>query len=451
MVELDQPDHSPSRGRLSPGFRVALGVYRLLGQVLSPLGHVHLAMRSRKGKEKTERLDERHGKASRPRPEGTLLWFHCASVGESVSVLPVIGDLCQRGYQVLITSGSVTSSEILARRLPVGTVHQFVPIDRLPAVRRFLDHWKPDIAIWVESEFWPNLLTETRARDIPMALVNARMSARSFRRWSRLGSISRDLLGGFSLCLAQSHQDAEHFQRLGMQNVLCSGNLKFAAAPLPCDEAHREAFQAITGARPLWLAASTHTGEDEIIAEAHRLMARERQDSPEPGLLTIIAPRHPERGPEIAASLTGAGFRTALRSRSETACAETDIYIADTVGEMGLWYRLAPVVFVGGSLVPHGGQNPLEPARLDCALLCGPWMHNFTEIREQMEACQALHIIDSAERLAEEAAELLADPEKRRVQAEAALKVANSRQETLTHVLNGLQPWLDALPNPKVG
>jgi 3-deoxy-D-manno-octulosonic-acid transferase len=250
-------------------------------------------------------------------------------------------------------------------------MHQFVPVDLPSAVAQFLDHWRPELALWVESELWPNLALATRGRGIPMILVNARLSARSEARWRAVPGLIRPILSSFALCLAQDETQAERFRRLGARRVISVGDLKAAAGPLAADPRQLALLRRQTGERPCWLAASTHAGEEEIAAEAHSVVARTH-----PGLLTIVAPRHPARGAAIAAMLRGRGLRVARRAAGEPISASTEIYLADTMGELGLFFPLAGIAFIGGSLVPKGGHNPFEAARLDCTILHGPDMRN---------------------------------------------------------------------------
>jgi 3-deoxy-D-manno-octulosonic-acid transferase len=314
------------------------------------------------------------------RPPGRLLWLHAASVGETLSLLPVLAALVERApdLTLLLTTGTVTSARLLDQRLPAAlsgrVLHRFVPLDVPAWGERFLAGWRPDAAAFVESELWPNLLGAARARGAPLALVNARMSERSARRWQRAPGLARQVLSGFRLVLAQSEADAERLRALGTPQVRCLGNLKDAAPPLPADPAALAALRQAIGERPVWLAASTHAGEETEVLAAHRSMATRL-----PSLLTIIAPRHPERGAAIAAEAAGAGLAAMQRSAGLLPVKGTEIYVADTLGELGLFYRLAKVALVGGSLVRHGGQNPLEPARLGCPILLGPHHWNFAE------------------------------------------------------------------------
>ena len=388
------------------GALITPGSYRCASALAAPLVHAWLAHRRRRGKEDSARFGERLGRPGLARPEGRLVWMHGVSVGESVSLLPLVDRLGEAlpDVRVLITSSTVTSARLLRERLPAGVLHQFAPVDRPQAVRRFAAHWRPDLALWVESELWPNLILETAGRGTPMLLVNARMSERSAARWRRAPHLSRPLLGAFACVLAQSEADAARFRALGAGNVAVRGNLKNDAPPLPADEAEVTALRQAVAGRPVLGAASTHEGEEEAVADAHAALSRRF-----PGLLTILAPRHPERADAVAALLEGRGLPTARRSTGAAVGPETAVYLVDTLGELGLVYRLASVAFVGGSLAPHGGHNPLEPARLDCALVAGPHMENFAEACTALEGAGALDRVGDAGALADAVAALLAD------------------------------------------
>ena len=352
--------------------------YRLAGRLAAPYLRRFLRRRAARGKELLVRLPERYGVTQVPRPAGRLIWFHAASVGETMSVLPVIQALAGKA-EVLLTTGTVTSATLAAARLPAFARHQFVPLDVPGWGKKFLDHWRPDAAVFVESELWPGLLTECDRRHIPRLLINARISATSARNWRRVPALARRLLTPFRHVHAQSVEDAENFRRLGLRNVLEWGNLKFFTPPLPVDEDRLAAFRGQSSA-PLWLAASTHPGEEQIIVQTHRALLAEF-----PGLITVIVPRHPERGSEIAA-LAG---NAPQRSFSEAPRAG-HIYVADTLGELGLFFRAAPFAFIGNSLVGFGGHNLIEPSQLGRPVITGPHNENFLQAASLLRAAEAL-------------------------------------------------------------
>lgn len=408
-------------------------LYRGATWLAAPLLRRHLARRLPQGKEEAERLGERYGKASLPRPAGRLAWLHGASVGETQSLLPLIEALAERqpDLSFLVTTGTVTSARMLARRRPMRTLHQYLPLDRQAWVKRFLDHWRPDFALWVESEFWPNLLAEARRRGIPLALVNGRLSARSQSRWRLAARLIRPLLKGFTVVLAQDTIQAERLAALGAASAECRGNLKFAADALPAEPAALAALAGTLAGREAWLAASTHSGEEAIIAAAHGALAPRH-----PRLLTIIAPRHVERAPVIAAELTEAGFRVARRSQNEPVTADTQIYLADTMGELGLFYRQVPLAFVAGSY-RWQGHNPIEPALLGAAVLSGPRVANFQDIFDRMAAAKAVTFASEAE-LPKTVERLLADPKPAGGRALAFAEA--ERAGILERILDALAP-----------
>lgn len=358
------------------------------------------------GKEDPDRLDERRGIAGRPRPDGPLIWFHAASVGESLAVLELIRRLLdeRRDLNILITTGTLTSAAVMEDRLPERAIHQFAPLDARPFVARFLDHWRPDVAIWTESELWPTLVVETSARAVPMLLLNARMSKTSHDRWRLARGVARDLLRRFEAALVQDDLTTVYLRRLGMptDRMKVLGSLKEGAAALPCNESDRAGLAAELGGRPVWLAASTHDGEERMILRAHRLASRSS-----PRLLLILVPRHPHRGDEIAELLHQDGWSFTRRSLDEGPVEEAGVYLADTMGELGLWYRLAPISFVGGSLVAVGGHNPFEPAALGSAILHGPYVSNFVDIYRRLAEAKAALLVASPEKLASAVAQLL--------------------------------------------
>ena len=415
----------------------ALRLYQLASAAGSPMAPQVLARRLHRGKEHPERLGERRGEATLERPEGPLIWVHGASVGEMLAVVPLIEKLRVQDFAVLVTSGTVTSAALAEQRLPDGTLHQFIPLDAPRFVRRFLDHWQPGLALFVESDLWPNLILSCAERRIPMILVNGRLSKRSFTRWRRLPSTIAALLGRFDLCLAQSAADAERYAQLGAPRVLTTGNLKLDVPAPPVDQAALKRLKDIIGNRPVVAAASTHPGEEAAIIAAHnRLQAKF------PKLLTVIAPRHPARGESIAELAKAAGLSAALRSRRAQPMPDVGLYIADTLGELGLIYRIAPIVFMGGSLASHGGQNPIEAVRLGAAVVHGPHVWNFSEIYATLDAAHGAELIDDEEALTARLGAWLADAQARKAVADAAAATVGKLGGALKRTLAALDPYL---------
>lgn len=423
MVLDDIPPTEPWGLKL---YRAASGAGGLFARAL-------LRRRLAEGKEDSARLGERSGEALRLRPEGRLCWIHGASVGESLSVVPLVERLTARdpGLSALVTTGTVTSAKLMAERLPPRAFHQFAPLDHPSFVGRFLDHWRPDMALFVESEFWPNLILKARATASFMALVNGRVSPRSFESWKRRPKTIRYLLSQFDFLAAQDHQNAERLSALSGRMVPTFGNLKNAAAPLPADETALAVLTRDVADRPVLLAASTHPGEEEKVIEATLLLRSEV-----PRLLVIVAPRHPARGPEIETAATTAGLRTARRSGSAAIAPDTELYVADTLGELGIFYRIAGATFVGGSLADKGGHNPLEPARLGPAILHGPNVFNFAETYRDMRSAGGSALVRNERDLAAAARRLFADELTRKAMADSARRSAEaSGERVLTEII----------------
>ena len=417
--------------------------YATLAKLAAPALRHLLRRRAAGGKEIAARLPEREGVEAAPRPPGRLIWLHAASVGESISILPVLSAL-PADTQVVLTTGTVTSATLLATRLPeLGLAdrvqHRFAPLDVPAWAARFLDHWRPDVAGFVESEIWPNLLHACSSRGIPTMLVNARISPRSFSRWRRAPRLAGQLFAGFALAQAQSPAVAERLRALGVPRVIDEGNLKFAATPLPCDATELARLRTLAAARPVWLAASTNAGEEALLLPVHDTLTARF-----PGLLTIIVPRHPERGPEIAA--LAAPRPTTRRAAGQDPPTEAGIWIADTLGELGLFYRLAGHAFVGRSLVPLGGQNPIEPARLGCAVATGPHVFNFPEAVAALEAAGGLARIADSAALTDWVAAILADPARAAAMGEAGRRAVQGVEHLPARVASLLLELADARP-----
>jgi len=422
-----------------------LTLYRLATRAALPVVKLFLARRTRRGKEDPARRGERFGIAAKPRPAGPLIWAHAASVGESLSLLPLIDRLLARlpMAEMLVTSGTVTSATLLAQRLPPRAFHHYVPIDHPAAVAGFLDHWRPDLALWVESELWPNLVADTHRRGVPMVLLNAKMSERSMRGWRRFPGMIGQLLGCFDLVLAQDAAQAARLNRLGAWAAVTVGDLKSSAAPLPADPVELERLQQAIGDRPVWLAAQTHEGEETIVAAAHGILAARHPD-----LLTLLAPRHPNRADAITGLLTAQGLTVARRSAGDPIEPTTAVYLADTMGEMGLVYRLGGIVLVAGSLLAPGtlgGHNPIEPALLGAAILHGPDMVNCAANTAALHVADAALEVSDAASLAATVAALLAKPARRRAMGRAAQAAAEAQSGVVDGVMARLEPLLSAI------
>ena len=400
---------------------LALKAYHTVTSLAAPLLPLLLRLRLSRGKEDAARLSERLGEPGRERPEGLLIWLHCASVGETMSVLPLIEALVRHGT-VMLTSGTVTSAALAAKRLPMGAFHQFVPLDAPQAVHRFLAHWQPDLGLFCESELWPNLMMEAHHLAIPVGIVNGRMSDRSFRRWQKLDGLIRALLSPLAICTAQSPADAERFRALGAP-ATSPGNLKFDVPALPVDEAAWEVLSGAIEGRP-----------------AHQFEAAAARDirSRMPDLLTFLVPRHPARG-EAIADLAGSAPRRSLGAIPGPADA---FYVADTMGELGLFYRAASVALIGGSLVAHGGHNPIEAIKWRAPVVSGPHVANFRAIFADLAAAEGVRMLAPGEVLAGTLEALLADASARDALASRGLAALARHEGALQRTMADLQPFL---------
>lgn len=420
-----------------------LSLYRASGTLLRPGLDLMHAVRVRRGKEDPDRRGERHGIASLPRPDGPVAWVHASSVGETNSALQLIADMTRRGIGVVLTTGTVTSAEIARAQLPPGAVHQYVPYDIAPYVSAFLDTWRPDLAVLVESEVWPLTLSELGNRSIPVVVVNGRMSQRSAAKWRRFRSFSRQVFCNITLCLTQSDRDAELFAELGAGSARAVGNLKFDRQPPAFDPCALDALRAEIGDRLVWIAASTHAGEEALALQAHgRILQRA------PDALLILAPRHPARGEEIAALAARAGHTIAVRSRHQSPGRDATVYLADTIGELGLLYRLAALAFVGGSFADRGGQNPVEPAQLGVPVIHGPRVRNFQGIYRDLDQAGGAQCCPTREDFVSRVVALAFDEVARAALADNARRHVAGQRGALGRTVDALTPFLLPLARP---
>jgi len=420
----------------SPPTPWSLTAYRAAAGMISPLAGTVLKARARRGKEDPERLGERLGHASIARPAGPLAWMHAVSVGESLSLLPLIAALqAERpDLAVLVTSGTQASAEILGRRLPLGALHQYAPVDTPAAVRRFLRHWRPDVGLFVESELWPNLILAARGAGTRLALISARVTDKSARRWAARPAAARAMLASFDLILAQEAATEQRLSRLGGA-VAGRLNLKRLGEPLPHDPEELADLRSLLAGRRIVVAASTHPGEEALISGAVATL------SPRP--LTIIVPRHPELSSDIARDLAGHQF--ALRSAGEAIEPETEVYLADTLGEVGLFLRLADVAVMGGSFGRGvGGHNPLEPARVGVGVLSGPDVANFASIYAEMVEAGGAQVVEDARGLANALHEVMRDRGRLERLNHAAAEFAARQGDQLGSALDLIRPLLPA-------
>ena len=417
-------------------------IYNTLISILYPLViKRYIKKRQERGKEDVKRFNERVGRPLLKRPEGRFIWFHGASVGESLSMLPLINKLLEAypDMHIMVTTGTTTSAELMSKRLPERAFHQYLPIDNPFFTTRFVRHWHPDLVLWFESEFWPAMLSSIKRRNIPLILVNGRISNKSFKRWQQFDFISKELLSCFTFCLGQSEEDAYRLRVLGAKDSMCLGNIKFAGLPIPIDAKKKAEIVGQIGKRPVWCVSSTHEDEEFKIG---RFLKKLGQTVP--GLLTIIAPRHPNRGADIKQKLEESyGLKVSLRSAGEKITPETEVYVADTIGETGLWYDLCPLVLVGGSLIPHGGQNFMEPSRMRDAAIVGPHMHNFTEAMNRAKKADAVIQVNDVLELEETVTSLLTNRELLEAKRSLAYNWANSEAKVLDGILEKVKGYIE--------
>lgn len=414
-----------------------LKIYRSFTYLAYPFIYFLLKKRLSIGKEDFRRIDERKGIYKKQRPDSRLIWLHGASVGECLSMMPLINYLVTLpNTKVMVTSGTVTSAELMAKRLPEGAFHQFIPVDLPTYTKKFVRHWHPDVALFFESDFWPNMLMDVHAANIPLILLNGRISDHSFKTWQRLPSFIRPMLRLFDFGLGQTQEDAKRMQQLGFQKTDCVGNLKFSAVPAPFDGSELSKMKNEIGDRFVWVAGSTHDNEEEQLADIHLQLQQLHKN-----MLTVIAPRHPNRAEEIEKMLISKGLTVHRRSLDQDT--QADIYLADTIGEMGLIYRLSEYVFVGGSLIPFGGQNMLEPMRMGACTFIGPYAFNFKEIVARAKQKNALVEVPDKEGLAHALQACIEDPSHRAEIETNGQALANSETAVLNRVVDVLKPYLE--------
>lgn len=410
---------------------VVLSSYLGLSWVLGPVYRFAIRRRLAAGKEDKARVAERFGGTTLARPDGPLIWMHAASIGETQSLMGLIPALlaAQPELSILVTSTTVTSARLLERDLPERAFHQFSPIDTPQVIRQFLDHWQPDVAVWVESEIWPRMLVDTKARGIPMMLINARVSAKTIERWSWVSKTARLLFSKFDTILAQDQSTLTLLEKLELNDVALrmTGSLKQELAPPLQDVDEIDALEQTLRGRSVWVAASTHPGEEDVLLEAHKHLATDA--------VMILVPRHPERGDALAAQTRAAGWVVAQRSKGEPLTADTQVYLADTIGEMGLWYRLSKVSFIAGSLEPIGGHNPFEPILLESAVISGSQVGNFADVYARLKNTEGAAFADTSTAIAE-AVIALFDEDTRAQQAARALDCLASNASITAQVRN---------------
>lgn len=405
--------------------------------MLYPFTGPFLRARARRGKEDRSRRGERYGYASWDRPDGPLVWLHAASVGESLAIMPLIERMEGFGINVMLTTGTVTSAGLAQERLSKRTIHQYVPMDMKRAVSRFLDHWKPDLALFAESELWPTTIQELAQRNVPQILINARMSDRSNKRWSRRPALAKAVFGQLSQVIAQSEVDGERFRNLGAPWVTVGGNLKSDVGVPKVDPSSLKALRAMIGERPVWAALSTHKGEEAAVAQVHSMLKVHLPD-----ILTVLVPRHPNRCGEIAAELSSGGLKVVGRDSGHPIKSDTDVFLGDTIGEMGLYLRLSEVAFMGKSLKSEGGQNPIEPAVTGCAVLSGRFVQNFRDTYQALLDSGGARLVRDEQMLASHVLHLLRNRNDLQTMKDAAAQTVSEMTGALERSIAVLDPYI---------
>lgn len=419
--------------------RLMLSAYRGLGTLIRPLVPPYLSWRAVRGKEERKRFRERVGRPSKPRPEGPLIWLHAASVGETMALVPLIERILSLHIKILLTTGTVASAQLVRERFENRLIHQYVPLDFASAMRRFLDHWKPDLVLVCESEIWPVRVSELARRRIPQILLNAKLSERSYKSWQKHAFLAREIFSKFAVVICQSGADAERYKNLGAPKVTVSGNLK-ADVVLPGHSRELGRYREAIGDRPNWAAISTHEGEELMAARVHTILRKRYPD-----LLTIIVPRHLERIDEIMQMLKDNNYSFVRKSLDEVPNARTDILLGDTIGDMGLYLRLTEIAFVGKSLTAEGGHNPLEPAMTGAAILSGPNIENFKETYQEFMKNEAARLVDDSTMLAGYIHHLLERPDVRQKMIKSGRQTASRMSGALKRTFEILKPFLQPL------
>ncbi|GAA4663147.1 lipid IV(A) 3-deoxy-D-manno-octulosonic acid transferase [Bartonella pachyuromydis] len=419
--------------------QAAFLIYRMIGFCLRPVVPFYLFLRTVRGKEERGRQKERLGKSHKARPKSPLIWLHAASVGETLALVPLINYILSLEINVLLTTGTVTSSSLVKKMFGNRLIHQYAPLDLDLAMRRFISHWKPDLVLVCESEIWPLRIKELAKMHIPQILVNAHMSERSFKAWQKRPVLAKHIFKHIDLVIGQNERDIAYYHTLGVKSVALSGNLKADVLPVE-DKALLTHYLSAIGNRPVWAALSTHEEEEEIAFEVHRILKDYLPD-----LLTIIVPRHPDRLEELIKKCNNRNLRFVRRSSNAVPEDNTDILWGDTIGEMGLFLRLSKVSFIGKSLCGNGGHNPLELAFFHSAILTGPYVSNFQEMFEKFLTHEAAFMIQDTEQLATQVYKLLTNEALRKEMVDKAYEIATGMAGAFERTLKFLEPFLHPL------
>ena len=423
-------------------FSIWVLLYLYFSRINLLLFRLIILVRKLQGKEHPERFSERLGEYTIERPSGRVIWFNAVSVGETLSLLPVVNELLSKDPEtrILITTTTVTSANILQKRFPKEVIHQFTPVDNEKVSRKFLSYWQPDVAVWCESELWPSIINQTKILDIPMYLINARISKKTLNIWYKLPNTVRWALTSFEKIFCQTNDVKETFICFGVRSecIIVAGSTKEQILQLSFDnEEYRQLLNQISD-RHVWVAASTHSGEEEIILSAHKKFL----ELVSPNSLLVLVPRHPNRGDDVERLVIKENLVCTRRTQNGSLSAKTQVYLADTVGEMGLWFALSHAVFLGGSLVKVGGHNPYEPIAMDRAILTGPFIANFDEIYERLRLRKACFFVENSESIFLSLKKLIGH-DVRKAYAMRARKCVQSRNSAAKIISTNLQKKLN--------
>ncbi len=417
-------------------------LYPLLSVIFAPFIIIYIFFRALLGKEDQIRIKERFGIASKARPNSEMIWIHAVSVGESNSALILLDELLKNypKITVLFTTTSITSATLLTDKINnheiyrQRIIHQFLPIDSYFCVKGFLQYWRPKLALFVESEIWPNFIYQSKKIGCNPVLINGRISDKSFKKWQLAKKLGFRIFDQFSMIFAQSVGDKKNFQGLTNQEILDYGNLKSAANCLAYDERKFAELSSAIAGRKIWLAASTHEGEEEIIFNIHQKLKSDFND-----LLTIIAPRHPKRADKITWLTIAKNLNLVKRSLNQEITSKTDIYLADTLGELGLFYKIAKIAFIGGSLIQNiGGHNPFEAAQLDCCIISGKFIANNFEAFQKLQAADSCFIVENENELLGLVKSLLSEERAANLKAQNAYKLVTVNSNIAHQIITKL-------------
>ena len=373
-------------------------LYRIIINVIIIFSPIIILIRLLKKKEDPIRFKEKFGFFSKKKPKGKLVWFHGASVGEILSAVPLIQQLekNKNTTKILVTSNTLSSSKVISSLKLKKTIHQFFPIDNSYLVNKFLKYWSPSIAIFIDSEIWPNMLTKINIKSIPLILLNGRINKKSFKKWKRISLTAKSLFNKFDLCLPSSAESKKHLELLNAKNIKYIGNLKFTESEIKKDNSNKN-LKKFFSTKKVWCASSTHNNEEEVAARVHLKLKKKNKN-----ILTVIIPRHISRTAEIADKLKRLNLKVHIHSTSGKIAKNTDIYLVDIYGKTKMFFSICKIVFLGGSLIKHGGQNPLEAARFGCQILHGPNIWNFNEIYNLLNEFKVSYKVGNTKQIARE-------------------------------------------------